>query len=566
MQPVIPEVPDEMVLYLDFEEGLSDLPEKANFARPFEPPSLSVREIVDAIDAAGGDARVKGIFARMESGHFSLAHVHEIRGALKRFRETGKFAHIYSSNYGAMSGMGRYYLASVFDEIWMQPLGIVTIAGLNAEMPFARAALDKIGVRPQFFKRKDFKTAYESLTNAEMSPENRQMTEQLIADISASVAGHIAEDLEISEKDFQILVNQGLFTADEAVESGLIDTADYADVLVKRIKQEMTGDPESGDEIFVPAAHYAAFLKHQAAHKSSVIPGRAHKTEVALIHINGAIMPQDSGGRGGVAASEDIAPAILDAAESETIKAIVLRVDSPGGSPTASESILRAVERAQEKGKSVIVSMGGAAASGGYWVSAYADRIFALPTTLTGSIGVVGGKFVLQDLWTKIGVTWDGARWGDAAGMWSPNAPFEGRGLERVNAMLDQVYDNFIARVAKGRSMSEADVEKIAGGRVWTGARAVEIGLVDELGGLDSALDYTARALGLQDRTQLEVRIMPAPKTALEQLAELLGAQVRMADFATRIESWARPVLAYMDSRAPVQYEPLSVYEDLRIR
>ncbi len=230
-----------------------------------------------------------------------------------------------------------------------------------------------------------------------------------------------------------------------------------------------------------------------------------------------------------MAAASDIAPAIFDAADDDTVGAIVLRIDSPGGSPVASESILRAIEKAKEKGKLVIVSMSTAAASGGYWVAAYADRIFTMPMTMTGSIGVLGGKVAVQGLSDKAGVTWDRSqRWGENAGIWSTVTPFSESEAERMNAMLDSVYAQFIARVAKGRGMDKAEVEKIAKGRVWSGKRAVELGLADELGGLDAALDFAAKAQGLESRKDLNITVTPKPPTPLEHLMELLGTQAAL--------------------------------------
>ena len=558
----VPSLPKNIVLFLNFEEELSDVSGTFDFADPFAPQTLTVREIVETIDAAAIDSRVHGIYARMRDGNFSLMHAYEVRAAIKRFRDTGKFAHIYASSYGGFGGMGRYFLAAAFDEIWMQPLGIVTIPGINAEMPFARDLLTKLGVTPQFLKRKEFKTAYESLTHSEITPENKRMMQALIADLRVFIRDELSADMGLEASAFENLVDQGLFTAPEAEKAGLVDTIDYADVLVRRLKEEVTGNPDVSDDLFVSLKNYAAIRGHEKL-SSMMIPGVGKKPQVALVHVNGAIMPTNPGRQQGLAAADEIAPAILDAADNKAVKAIILRVDSPGGSPTASESILRAVARAKEKGKIVAVSMGNAAASGGYWVSAYADHIVAGPSTLTGSIGVVGGKLILQDLWAKVGVNWDSVRWGKNADLWSPNAAFEAAGLARVNAMLDNVYENFVARVAEGREMSVADVEKIARGRVWTGEQAANIGLVDQVGGLDDTLDWTAQQIGAPDRHALNVVIMPAPKTPFEQFIALLGGQGRMGAAFTQIADILAPVrqiLHVSTAQDPVlTYEPLSI-------
>lgn len=560
----VPSLPDEMVLFLEFEDGFYELPEVGGFADPFGESTLTVREMVDAIERATDDDRVKGIFARMRGGDFALTHVYELRAALKRFRDAGKFAHIYSSSYGeGGGGLGRYYLASAFDQIWMQPLGIVTISGVSAEIPFMRGTLDKLGVEPQFFQRKEYKTAYESLTSKGISKYNKEMMERLVGDIRAEILATIPLERGMKPAAFEKLVNKGLFTSAEAEKAGLITRADYGDILLDDVAEELTGERDIEELDIVTLKNYAALSADDGG-----LMGLG-KAKVALVYTVGAIMPKgdDSGfGADGIAAADEIAPAILQASRDEDVKAIVLRVDSPGGSPTASESILRAVEKAQERGKIVVVSMGATAASGGYWVSAYADRIFALPTTLTGSIGVVGGKFAIEELSSKLGVNWDKVTWGKNAGMWSLNTPFNASEGERINAMLDQVYDSFIARVAKGRKMEPEAVDKIAGGRVWTGTRAVEVGLVDEIGGLNDALDYVAVQLEREGRNDLKVEVLPKPKTPLEQLLELFGAQVQMGQavkWQARVMEVFQPALEMIQVHSG---EPVSTYEAMRLQ
>ncbi|HBR70048.1 MAG TPA: signal peptide peptidase SppA [Rhodospirillaceae bacterium] len=517
-----PALPEEMVLYINFDGGLDEIPPEAAFPDPFAVGAPTVRELVEAIDAAAKDKRVQGMLARMESGSFSTAHVQELRAAIKAFREAGKFAYIYSPSYGeAGGGLGRYYLASAFEEIWMQPLGVVSVGGISAEIPYFKDTLDKIGVGTNFYQRKEYKTAYESISHSEITPANKEMLNALIGDIRHEITADVAKDLGTSTERFEKLVDKGLFTAREAEEEGLIHYADYADELVEIIKELVTGDPEADDSLFVDIGHYAQVMNVNGREGLLAQTMHSDNPKVALIYAVGAIMPDKSGS--GVAAAEEIAPALLDAADDDSISAVVLRIDSPGGSPTASESILRAVERVKEKGKPVIVSMGPTAASGGYWIAASADRIFVLPTTITGSIGVLGGKFYMRDLWEKLGVNWETIKWGENAGMWSINTPFSETESERMNAMLDQIYDAFLDRVAKGRKMKKEDVDKIAKGRVWSGRAAIKIGLADEVGGLTDALDYAANMAGFQSRASVTVEVLPRPKTTVEQIIELLN-------------------------------------------
>ena len=531
-------LPSEMVLVLNFEGGIDEVPPAPTLANPIVSPSLTIRDYVQAIRRAKDDPRVKGIVARMRDGSFSLAHTDELRAALADFKESGKFTKIYSSSYGgSVGGLGRYYLASAFDEVWMMPMGILTIGGVSAQVPFLRGTLDKIGVEPQFYQRKRFKTAYESLTHDEMSDANRESTEALINDLASVIAARIAQDRGMDLAAFKALVDQGLFTADEALELGLIDRNDYADVLVKEVNQAVTRNPDDEDLMYVYGEDYLPAIRTEKPHT----PPNALKTKprVALIYAVGAIMPGEASSQSSVfaapslamgqtiASAQTIAPAILDAADDDGIETIVLRIDSPGGSPVASESILRALVKAKEKGKTIIVSMGATAASGGYWIATNADQIFVSPLTITGSIGVVGGKFATQELWNKLGVNWETIDWGQNAGMWSFIDPFSASEEERINAMLDHVYRNFLSRVAEGRHMSAEQVEAIAQGRVWSGSAALKNGLADQEGGLYDALDYAATLSGGQSAEDISVEILPKPKTAFEQFIELLGGEVK---------------------------------------
>ncbi|MGH1397878.1 MAG: signal peptide peptidase SppA [Alphaproteobacteria bacterium] len=521
-----PALPDEMVLYMNIDAPIAEVAAAASFSDPFAGHDLLLREYVDALHAAADDARVKGLVVRLRNAPVTLSQSQELHKAIARVKEAGKFTAVYSTSYGeGGGGLGRYYFASVFDEIWMMPLGVLDISGVNAEVPYFRAVLDKIGVEPQFFQRKDYKTAYESVTNREMSVAQRETFERLIGDLRGEIEGSVSRNRGISVEALTALVDQGFLSADDARAAGLITHADYADVLIEDIKERVTGSRDAEDDLFVSLSAYAVQVEDEASSEG----------EIAVIYAVGAIMPSDEGGAplgtSGIAAADEIAPAILDAADDDAVEAIVLRVDSPGGSPSASESILRAVRKAQAKGKKVVVSMGATAASGGYWISAYADEIFVLPTTVTGSIGVVGGKFSLARLWQDLGLKWERISWGENSGMMSMNSPFSKSEAKQFNAMLDDIYDAFIVRVADGRNMSPDAVEAVAGGRVWTGVRAVENGLADQIGGLEDAIDYTAREIGYSGADDVAVRVYPAPKSPLEQLMLLLEGQVAIGEF-----------------------------------
>ena len=529
------DLPDKMVLFIELDGMLGDVPQDVSLTDPFSQSAQTVKTFIDALEKASNDSRVAGIYAKMSSGGYALAHMEELRTAIKDFRQSGKFAYIYASSY--QGGLGAYYMATAFDEIWMQPMGIVMATGLNAEIPFFRSVLDKIGVEPNMFKRKEYKSAYDSVTNNQISDAHREEMQVLIGDMKDVLVSDIAADRNITVASLTQSINKGVLLSQEALDAGLVDRVEYSDKLVEHINMRVTGNPKDKDALYV---RFAAYIKEmnqgnksaaemfmtelEQAEEKNVV---TDKPAIALVYAVGAIMDENKGRSGGIAAADEISSALLRAADDENIKAVVLRINSPGGSPVASETILRAVRKNQETGKKVIVSMGPAAASGGYWIATYADQIFVLPTTITGSIGVLGGKFSAQELWANLGVNWERISWGKNSGMWSMNTPFSESEAAQVNMMLDNVYENFVERVSKGRKMPLEDVEKIARGRVWTGKKAVDIGLADQFGGLNEALDYAAVQIGLTKRQDAEIVILPRPLTAIEQFVRLLDGQVR---------------------------------------
>ncbi|MGZ9097114.1 MAG: signal peptide peptidase SppA [Micavibrio sp.] len=518
-------LPRQMVLTLRLDDGVIERAAEADFfnLQGFGSSRMSVHEIIEALDIARNDPAVRGLAFSIEGGSFGISHVQEIRSAVKRFRESGKPTYAYSPSYLEAGGtMGAYYLASAFEQIWMQPVGLVALPGFDAEMPFVLEGLNKIGVNPQFFQRKEYKSVMESFTRKDMSPENREMTSSLLADIASVLAADIAADRSLSLDAVYDAIDRGLHTDREALDAKLVDRLDYGDVLISHLRESLTGDPENTDLKMVRLSHY-----NKAVDRDPVLDSMP---VVGLIYAAGNIVADESGGgfSADVAAADKISDGITKAIRDSDIKVIVLRIDSPGGSPTASETIRRAVANAVERGKPVIVSMGGMAGSGGYWIATDATRIFALPSTLTGSIGVASGKADLSGLMEKIGVNWDGVQVGENADLWSMTGPFSQSGQERMNTMIDSTYDAFVERVAKGRKLSPEEVEKIARGRVWTGHQALEIGLVDELGGLGVALDYAARQIGAENRDGVEVVQLPHPKTPFERLFELMNIEVMM--------------------------------------
>lgn len=520
-------LPEKMILTLRLNDGLSEYSPEDDFFREFASATdmrLSIQEIVDALDRARNDDRVRGIAVMIEGGSFDIAHTQELRAAIKRFRAAGKPAWAYSPSYAeaGAGGMGSYYLAAAFDEIWVQPVGMVALAGFDAQSPFVLDALKKIGVNPQFYQRKEYKSVMENMTRSSMSPENREMISSLLSSITGQIMTDIRADRRLGVDAMSAILNKGVLTDSESLSAGLVTRVDYPDILVAVLKQKLAA---GGDEKLIKTISLSRYNNH---HTDKAVPPNA--PVVGIVYAQGSIVADSSsGGMGGsVAGADRIASAILRSVRDRDVKAIILRIDSPGGSPTASETIRRAVAHAVEKNIPVIVSMGPMAGSGGYWIATDATRIFAMPATLTGSIGVASGKMELSGLMEKIGVNWDGVKIGENADLWSFTKPFTPGGDERMNVMMDSMYSAFIQRVSAGRKMPAAAVEKIAKGRVWTGAQALDIGLVDELGGLDSAMDYTAKVIGVPDRTALSVEHLPRPKSPIDRILRLMKMEVLM--------------------------------------
>ncbi len=518
---------DDMILYFDLEDGISETQSKPSLLEPFPFTQPTLRHVINTIHKAKDDGRVKGLVFSLKGAPINVAHIQELRSAIIDFKTSGKFTKVYSSSYmDAMGGLSQYYLASTFDEIWMQPIGMMSISGMNMEMPFAKNALDKLGVSAQFYQREEYKSAMENLTNTDISPANREALQTMLDSLSINMVNEIAAARNIPATTLKSYVDTGILTGKEALQNKLIDRLDYGDVLLSEARKSISGDPDDeGVELVALESYMGATRGKKIGNMPKTLNA---KNNVALIQISGTIVDSDNGGNAG---ADKISGAIYQAYNDENIKAIILRVDSPGGSPTASETIRRGIVKAKEKGKKIIVSMGPVAASGGYWVATDADMIVANAGTITGSIGVVMGKFEASELFNKLGVNWQGPKFGDNADIWAMHNRFDGAGDARMNVLIDSTYDAFIERVSKGRGMTLEEARAVAKGRPWTGLQAKERNLVDEIGGLNEAFDKTAVMLGAENRHDLNIIKMPRELNNVERVLELLGQKVSIGQF-----------------------------------
>jgi protease-4 len=507
-------VPKKTILELDLETKVSELVPSDPFALVSMQKRLSLRDIVDVLERAGDDERVVGLIARIGGGGVGFAHAQELRDALRRFSEKKKFSIAFAETFGEFGpGNAGYYLATAFDEVRMQPSGDVGLTGLYLETFFIKGTLDKLGMKFRGDQRYEYKNAFNSLTETSFTPAHREAMEALKKSLFGQLIRGVAERRKLSDAEVQTLVDRGPFLGKEALDAKLVDALSYRDEVYADAKKR--------------AGEGAELLY---AHKYLEYAGRPHrdgKSTIALVYGVGAVMRGKSGNNpleGQNMGSDTVGLGLRKAIEDENVKAIILRVDSPGGSYVASDAIWREVVRATKKGKPVIASMANLAASGGYFVSMAATKIVAEPGTITGSIGVFGGKPIITDFWKKIGISFDHVQAGANAGMFSTNSDFTPSEWKRLQSWLDRVYVDFTTKVAEGRKLPKEQVLKVARGRVWTGEEAKAAGLVDELGGLGTALRLAKEAAHIGPEEKVRVKVLPRPKRPpLEQLQQFFG-------------------------------------------
>ena len=506
-----PTVPSNIVLELDLERPLPEHVSGDSLASAFGEDPPTVRDVVDALEKAGQDPRVKSLVARIENPG-SPAAAQELRDAVKAFRATGKKAVAYTDTFGADNTTIAYYVASAFDEIYIQPSGDLNITGLAFETPFARDAFEKLGVKPRFHKRAEYKNAINTYTEQGYNAPHREATERFTQSLFGQVVRGIAEDRGLTEDAVRALIDKAPLFGPEAVEAKLLDGLRYRDEVLGELKKE-AGD---GAELLY-------------VHKYLERAGRPHVSgdTIALVYGVGGVTRGKS--QSNPLSSEEamgadsVAAALRKAAEDSRVKAILFRVDSPGGSYVASDTVRREVQRAREAGKPVIVTMGTYAASGGYFVAMDADRIVAQPGTITGSIGVYDGKFVTEGFWEKLGVNFDTVAAGKNATMNGSDADYTPEQEARAEAAVERIYADFTKRAAAGRKMPLEKLQEVAKGRAWTGEDALAHGLVDALGGYPKALALAKELAKLPADAQVRVEEYPRRKRGSEVLSELLG-------------------------------------------
>ena len=528
-------VKDNSVLKLEFKDLILDRTSDNPFSdidllNSTTEGSVEFKDILDNIEKAKNDDKIKGIYLNFSSVNAGFSQIEEIRNKLLEFKESGKFIYAYADSYNQSA----YYLASVSDKIALNPEGIIELKGLSAEIMFYKGLMDKLGIEAQIIRHGKFKGAVEPFMYNQMSNENREQIEKLLNSISDYMIDGIATEREgvTSEEIHKMINNMYLSSARKCLESGIIDKIAYQD--------QILSDLEDKSEHEITLIDYMK-VKNP---KNSVSDNK-----IAIIYATGEI--NTGKGSYNTIGSETTVEAIREASEDENVKAIVLRVNSPGGSALASEIIWREINLAKQK-KKVVVSMGDYAASGGYYISCNADKIFANNSTLTGSIGVFGivpnTKNFLNE---KLGVYIETVKTHKHSDIANGYRKLSDDELNVIQNSVEDIYETFITHVSEGRGIPVRKVDEIGQGRVWSGADALSIGLIDEIGGLEDAIASAADLSALED-----YRIITLPKKAdmFEEFVENFSAKqnILLADFLGISEKMINQ-LEFLNSKEKIQ-------------
>jgi protease-4 len=477
------------------------------------PDVMTVRGFVDNLRKAERDPRIRTVLLMPSTLSLPFwAKVQELRDAVLDFRKSGKTVIAFLEH----GGDREYYLASAADRVFLLPTSRLDLAGIASYEIFLRGAFDKFGAYPDFHHIGDFKTATNQLTEKTFTPAHREMSESLNRDMYEQLVRGIADARKKTEPEVRALLDQGPFSPEEALRAGLVDDLAYEDQLDDRVDSlKAAGKPRR-----IEASHYG-----RISPQSVGIRGRSR---IAVIYAVGVITSGESSfdpTTGRVAGSSTIVEQIRRIREDESIKAIVLRVDSPGGSSTASDVIWRElmITRDQKPARPLVTSMSDLAASGGYYIAMPGHVIVAQPATLTGSIGIYTGKIVISEALAKVGINAETVTSGPNADIYSPFSRFSPRQQAKIRESMQSFYDQFVEKVAEARHTTPERIDAIAQGRVWTGRQARELGLVDQLGGLDVAVAAAKQRARIPADEDVDLVVYPARRSFYEALADQLG-------------------------------------------
>lgn len=497
------------------------LPESAEQGGLFSENKLDMREVTSRLEKAAKDKSVSGVILDIQNPTIGRGKVDELRGAITRFRKSGKKAYAMLDS----AEPSDYLVACACDEIVMPETGVVVLPGVHAEATFFRGLLAKLGIEADFIHIGDYKGAAEPLTRDKFSEPVRENMTKLIDDLYDDMVTTIVKDRPLTVAQAKEIIDTGMITATRAKELGLIDRVAYPDALRHDLAKKYHAEPlvfvqnygkKEVDTDFSGPMGFFKLMQAMMGGESSSSERKGKK--IAVVYALGPIMSGKS--EGGLFGSETmgsttIIEALRKANEDKNVVAIVLRVDSPGGSALASDLIWHETQVIK---KPIVASMGDVAASGGYYISMGAKKIFAAPSTITGSIGVVGGKLAMTGLFNKVGITTETIERGKNSGIFSSSGKFTESQRDVVKKMMEDMYGQFTSKAAKGRNMPVEKLRKLAGGRVYSGRQAKDNGLIDELGTLHDAVAEAKKLAGLDASTDVRIEVLPEPTNFLESL------------------------------------------------
>jgi protease-4 len=485
-------------------------------------PQRSLYDLVNRLNKAAKDAEIRAVVLTFEDPMFGLGQMQELAAAVQKLRAADKEVYCYLEDAGATT----YMLATAASRIYLSPTGMLDLVGIRAQAMYFKGLMDKIGVSADILHVGAYKGAGEPFTRTEPSEESREMLNWLVDDLFEQMIERVAEGRHLPEDKVRELIDRGPFMAQQALEANLVDETmyaeDFADALRKRYGEEAVFVHDYGADRGPELDFSGLFAFWKSLGEAMQAAQPSHKPAVAVVYVDGMIVTgvTERGlfGESGVAGSTTLRRVLADARDDDTIQAVVLRVDSPGGSALASDIIWHATTEVRGE-KPFVVSMGDMAASGGYYVSAGGSTLFADEGTLTGSIGVVGGKFVTKGLWDWLGISFYEEKRGQNAGLSSSLKPYDDRERALVRQQMESIYQAFTDRVRQGRGdRLEKDLDELAGGRVFTGRQALDNGLIDRIGGLQEAIAFAAEQAHLDE---YDVRLLPEPMNFLELLLSM---------------------------------------------
>lgn len=507
----VPNVPDKAVLTVDFNTAYAEARTDEFFSEFTNRSSYAVFDLVRAIYIAADDERIKALQGSVDITSLGLAQIQDIAQAVSYFKSKGKKTYMYSTSMGSFGqGNREYYLASFFDEIWLQPSGEIGLTGINIEVPFFKNILNKLGVEPEFYTRYEYKTAVASFLDSKMSRPYHQELDKLGKGLFEELTKTVEKNRLIDTKTLQKEIDQAPVFADRALKKGLVDKIAYREELRSFLKTEY-------DAALYDIKNYIARIEDFDDEDLN---------QIVVMVLEGVIesgLSTNNPLNEAVIGSQTVMDQLEEISKRKNLKALVLRINSPGGSYAASDEIRHAlVSLKKKKNIPIVVSMSDYAASGGYFIALPGDWLIAEPATLTGSIGVLGGKVVLSALWKKIGLNWAEIKYGQNAGLLSMNHPFSKSEKQIFNRSLDLVYQDFTAKVMEARHIDPQKIDQIARGRVWLGNQAQNMGLVDELGGFDHALEKARELSGMSESDTFNVVYYPKKESFQEKLTKFI--------------------------------------------